>query len=87
MAQRRSLDQVADHQMSHAMRGNRLVWAPPGRWAGENLALAPDPPTALSAMLNSPTHRALLLSRRWRSMGVGAAATCSGTVYTVSFLR
>jgi uncharacterized protein YkwD len=84
MAARRSLTQVAAGRMSH---GRGLGWAPRGRMAGENLALAPDPATAMQVMLQSPAHRALLLSRAWRQAGVGAVRTCDGTVYTVGFLR
>ena len=59
---------------------------------GENLGMAGGCSTDLSAKmvqmwLNSPGHRANLLSRAYRVVGIGvvAAADCSNTVYTTDF--
>ena len=42
---------------------------------------------AMTAMLASPTHRTVLLFGRWRTLGVGARASCDGQViYALDFL-
>jgi uncharacterized protein YkwD len=74
-------------ELQHQYRGGRLSWAPPTRWAGENLAVATTPRAALTAMLRSPTHRNVLLFGRWRSLGVGARMSCDGQViFALDFL-
>lgn len=57
------------------------------RSGGQNLAMASDAAEAFEAMMGSPSHRANIMSRAWRLIGVGAARSCEGTVYfTVNFL-
>jgi uncharacterized protein YkwD len=71
----------------------RLVAAgfPRGRWMGENLALMPscdyEPAEVVQMWLDSPGHRANLLSRKFRVVGVGVAsdADCTTTVLTTDF--
>ena len=50
----------------------------PGGWsAGENILWSPqglDPRQALDLWMSSPPHRANILSRRWREIGVSAVA-------------
>lgn len=74
-------------QLQHEFHGGRLSWAPATAWAGENLAVAATPRAAMTAMLASPTHRTVLLFGRWRTLGVGARASCDGQViYALDFL-
>ena len=71
----------------------RLVAAgyPRNSWMGENLALWPDctwsPATVVRMWLQSPGHRANLLSKKFRVVGVGIAsnAGCTATVFTTDF--
>jgi uncharacterized protein YkwD len=87
VARRRTGQIAARRQLQHDFRGGRLSWAPPARWAGENLAIASSPRAALNAMLRSPTHRTVLLFGRWQALGVGARAGCNGQViYALDFL-
>jgi uncharacterized protein YkwD len=71
----------------------RLVAAgfPRNRWMGENLALMPscdyDPAEVVQMWLDSPGHRANLLSKKFAVVGVGIAtdAECTTTVFTTDF--
>ena len=75
------------HWLQHEFRGGRLSWAPTSAWAGENLAVAASPRAAMTAMLASPIHRTVLLFGRWRTIGIGARASCDGqTIYALDFL-
>jgi ketopantoate hydroxymethyltransferase len=41
----------------------------------------------MTAMLASPIHRTVLLFGRWRTIGIGARASCDGqTIYALDFL-
>ena len=56
--------------------GNRRHWA-----AGENLYWSsgePDAYVAVEAWLQSPKHRAILLRRDWREVGIGAVSVSAG---------
>jgi uncharacterized protein YkwD len=87
VARRRSGEVATRRHLQHEFRGGRLSWAPPARWAGENLAIATSPRAALAAMMHSPTHRSVLLFGRWRSVGIGARISCDGQViYALDFL-
>jgi uncharacterized protein YkwD len=51
-------------------------------WVGENLLWSSaelNGAAALNVWLNSPEHRATMLSARWRDVGVGAVYTRSAT--------
>lgn len=41
-------------------------------YAGENLALAPNVPTAMQGLMNSPGHKANILSKNFGTVGIGA---------------
>lgn len=57
-----------------------LSWA--GRGPGaQNLAMAPNAWSAFRGMMESPAHRQNMLGARWRTIGVGAAGNCRGSVY------
>ncbi len=77
-AQQRAEFLCANHQFSHdgwetAFRGS------PYGWTGENLALGYQEPRAVHGQLmNSPGHRANILKREFRAVGVGHA--CNITV-------
>ena len=87
VARRRTGQIRARGQLQHDFQGGRLSWAPATAWAGENLAVAASPRAAMTAMLASPTHRTVLLFGRWRTLGVGARASCDGQViYALDFL-
>jgi len=49
-----------------------------GRVAAQNVAAGGVVAAAMSAMTHSPRHRAALLSRRFRHVGVGAVRDCGG---------
>lgn len=57
-----------------------LSWAQ-GRSGAQNIAMAPSAVDAFQAMLNSPPHRANMLSKDYRLTGVGAARDCTGQIY------
>lgn len=71
----------------------RLVAAgfPRNRWMGENLALMPScdysPAEVVRMWLDSPGHRANLLSKKFAVVGVGVVsdAECTTTVLTTDF--
>lgn len=73
----------------------RLVAAgfPRNRWMGENLAMAPGCDLAaarevVQLWLDSPGHRANLLSQRFRHLGTGVASNgpdCAMTAFTADF--
>jgi uncharacterized protein YkwD len=87
VAGRRAGQISARGQLQHEFRGGRLSWAPTSAWAGENLAVAASPRAAMTAMLASPIHRTVLLFGRWRTIGIGARASCDGqTIYALDFL-
>src|SRR5207248_2781325 len=87
VARRRTGQIRALGQLQHDFQGGRLSWAPATSWAGENLAVAASPRAAMTAMLTSPTHRTVLLFGRWRTLGIGARASCDGQViYALDFL-
>jgi len=44
-------------------------------WAGENLALNRDEPSAALALWNSPHHRANILETHYRHVGIAAVST------------
>lgn len=57
------------------------------RRTGQNLARARDARTALALMLQSHTHRHVMLDPAFRRVGVGAVADCQGIVtYTLNFV-
>jgi len=63
-----------------------LPWAG-GRSGGQNIAMASSASIAFEVMLQSPGHRANIVSKDWRFTGVGAARSCDGLVYfTLNFL-
>ena len=74
-AQQRAEMLCANHQFSHdgwqaAFRGS------PYGWTGENLAMGHQEPRAVHGQLmNSPGHRANILKREFRAVGVGHACT------------
>jgi uncharacterized protein YkwD len=58
-----------------------------GRPAGENLAQAPSPGVAMTAMVLSPAHLRNLLDPGWRWIGIGAVPDCAGAqLYTVNLM-
>jgi uncharacterized protein YkwD len=77
---------------AHARAESRLLarGAPfqhrPLKWAGrgsaaQNLAMAPTVPSAFAGMMDSPPHRRNMMGARWRTIGIGAAGDCRGSVY------
>jgi uncharacterized protein YkwD len=104
-AARHSRDMVAHHYFAHESRdGARFssrvaatgFMRRRGRWwVGENLAWGrgPDaaPESIVRAWLRSPTHRRVLLSTRYRRVGIGAAdgtptgVPGPGVTYTADF--
>jgi uncharacterized protein YkwD len=51
-------------------------------FAGENLALAPSTPLAMQGLMNSPGHRANILSPHYNKIGIGAI---DGGIYGIMF--
>jgi uncharacterized protein YkwD len=88
IARTHTLRMASRRRLAHsATPGGRFPWSPRGRHAGENLVMAESPEAALRAMLGSGPHRQLLLSGRWRTIGVGAVSTCGGVLYTLNVMR
>ena len=52
-------------------------------WAGENLAMSPDEPTAYAALLQSPEHLANIMQRHYRKVGIAAIAQPDGEMLFV----
>jgi len=57
-----------------------MDWAQ-GRKGAQNIAMAPSAAVAFQAMLDSPAHRANMLSAAYRLTGVGAARDCAGQIF------
>ena len=55
----------------------------PFRYAGENIATAPDPLFAVTELWNSPEHRRNTLNVHFRKVGVGIAIRSDGTLIVV----
>ena len=102
VARRHSRDMVRNHYFSHTSpaglsssdRIARSGWMHGRRrWAvGENLAWRPGPPrprAIVRAWLRSRPHRKVMLSRRYRVVGIGVVAgtpaAARGTTYTADF--
>ncbi|HET9393880.1 MAG TPA: CAP domain-containing protein [Candidatus Rubrimentiphilum sp.] len=52
-------------------------------WAGENLAMSPDEPTAYQALLQSPEHRANIMQRHFSKVGIAAVQEPDGEMLFV----
>ncbi len=89
-AERHSREMLARGYFSHASPDGgsfsarvRRFYRPPARGGyavGENLlwgSPSVSPSRVVSLWLNSPEHRSILLSRRWRDVGVGAVHAAS----------
>jgi uncharacterized protein YkwD len=77
-AQQRAELMCARHQFSHD--GYQIAFnGSPYNWKGENLAMGEQDPRAVHGQLmHSPGHRANILKREFRAVGVGHA--CNITV-------
>lgn len=65
-----------------------ISWYYTGTCAGENLALGPatlDPGTAVQMWLNSPPHRAALLSASYRTVGISLQSGSGAAIATTDF--
>ncbi len=77
VARQQAEDMFAFGYLSHRSRDGRSPWdrmAGAGvhpRYAGENLAYAPDVATAHALLMHSPDHRENILSRDYRRVGIG----------------
>lgn len=57
-------------------------------WAGEVLAYGQDSPRAMvRAWMNSPSHRAIILSSKPRRIGIGVRNTAAGKLAVVDVIR
>jgi uncharacterized protein YkwD len=65
------LDHTAPDGSTLIVRLSRVHWR--GTAAGEDLAVAPSPAEAVAMWMQSPGHRANLLSTSFRSVGLGLA--------------
>lgn len=74
---RKSLKMAAGGAFSHA---GAMAWAQ-GHSGAQNIAMAPSAIDAFQSMLNSPEHRANMLSGEYRLVGVGAARDCTGQIF------
>ena len=61
------------------MKAYRISFA----WAGENLAMSPDEPTAYDALLHSPEHLANIMQRHYSRVGIAAVQGPDGEMYFV----
>ena len=71
LAQAGYLDHTAPDGSTLVVRLTRAHWH--GTAAGEDLAVAPSPGDAVTMWMQSPGHRANLLSTSFRSVGLGLA--------------
>lgn len=55
-----------------------------GRRAAQNLAFMPNASSAFAGFMGSPPHRANMLGRRWRTIGVGAMRCRGMLIFTVN---
>lgn len=100
MVQRRFFDHTAPGNVTFVDRIMRARYAPRGGWSvGENLAWGSgelsQPLAIVRGWMHSPGHRANILNRRFRSIGLGiargipvsasAAVARSGATYTTDF--
>ena len=75
---------VLSHIGSDGSNGGTRISRTGYRWWiwGENVAAGPTTPSQVVwAWLNSPTHRAVMLDRRFQQMGLGRAVASNGRVY------
>lgn len=89
LAERYAQDMIARHYFAHnnpegqspfdRMKQAGIAY----RYAGENLALNTDISTAERAFMNSPGHRANILSPHYVEAGVGVVHDQAGSVYVV----
>lgn len=80
MARRRVLTHAGSDGASAGTRISRTGY----RWSiwGENVAAGQTTASQVVwAWLNSPSHRAVMLDRRFKHMGLGRAVASNGTVY------
>lgn len=97
-ARAHSVNLVAKGELDHDGPNGEPFWKrlvaagfPRNRWMGENLALMPscdyEPAEVVQMWLDSPGHRANLLSKKFTVVGVGVAsdAACTTTVLTTDF--
>ena len=96
-----SLHQSSSHYARRLMRrdyfGHQSRIAVAGRfeWAGENLELHwgwdPEPRPTVERWMASPEHRAVILSREWRWIGVGRSRgrfdSSTATIWVAHFGR
>ena len=74
---KKSMQMARGGAFSHA---GAMAWAQ-GHHGAQNIAMAPSAIEAFQAMLNSPEHRANMMSKDYRLTGVGAARSCSGQIF------
>lgn len=74
---KKSMKMASGGAFSHA---GAMAWAQ-GHSAAQNIAMAPSAVDAFQQMLNSPEHRANMLSGDYRLVGVGAARDCIGNLF------
>ena len=61
------------------MKADRISFG----WAGENLAMSPDEPTAYQALLQSPEHLANIMQRHFSKVGIAAVQGADGEMLFV----
>jgi uncharacterized protein YkwD len=82
-AARRSVVQATNKLMNHDGWDSMIrASGYPSGWWGENVAVgSPTPAAVMSAWMNSPDHRANILSTHYRDIGVGCAYTREHVAY------
>jgi uncharacterized protein YkwD len=76
---KKSMAMAAGAKFAHSASGG-LSFAHGGAGA-QNIAMAPTVQEAFQAMLDSPPHRANMMSKEYRLTGVGAARDCNGEIF------
>jgi uncharacterized protein YkwD len=61
------------------MKSYRIAFS----WAGENLAMSPDEPTAYQALLQSPEHLKNIMQRHFSKVGIGVVQEPDGEMLFV----
>ena len=89
LARQHGIEMAQDQYFSHTskngqspfdrMKSYRISFS----WAGENLAMSPDEPTAYQALLKSPDHLANIMQRHFSRVGIAAVQGADGEMLFV----
>ncbi len=88
-ARRQGVDMAANGYFNHTSPDGRSPFdrmrseGSSFSWAGENIAMSPDEPTAFHALVKSPGHLANILQRHFAKIGIAAVMAPDGEIFFV----